>query len=34
MDSSYGIGWGWWLLAWVVTALAIWAVYRLLTRRR
>ncbi len=30
MDESHGIGWAWWVLAWIGTALAVWALYRLL----
>jgi len=30
MDESHGIGWGWWLLAWIGTALAVWGLYHLL----
>ncbi len=30
MDESHGISWGWWLLAWLGTALTVWGLYRLL----
>lgn len=31
MEISHGISWGWWVLAWIATALAAWGLYRLLT---
>ena len=32
MNIEHGISWGWWLLAWLVVALVVWGLYRLLTR--
>lgn len=34
MGDGHGISWWWWALAWGVTVVAVWFIYRLLTGRR